>query len=261
MQHTRRRLLIWLAVIAAAWAAPVSAQSAGPVVAAASSLQFVLNEIAADFAEDTGDTVRFTFGSSGNLARQIRQGAPFELFLSADETFVTDLAADGFTRDPGTVYAVGRLALFIPTGSALKPDLTDLRPALSDGRVTKFAIANPEHAPYGRRAEEVLRLQELWDTVAPHLVFGENVAQAAQFTTSGNAQGGLIPHALALAPPVAKHGTAVLLPDAWHAPLRQRMALVSGAGPVAERFFTYLQQPAARVTLERHGYTVPVPAS
>src|SRR5690606_37799870 len=138
--------------------------------------------------------VKLAFGSTGNFARQIREGAPFELFMAADEAFILDLAKDGFLRDEGTLYAEGRIVIMVPHGSALKADaaLDDLAAGLADERVKKFAIANPEHAPYGMRAEEALRHRGLWDKVQPALVMGENVAQAAQFATSGNAQGGIV---------------------------------------------------------------------
>ncbi|MDF2782474.1 MAG: molybdenum transporter substrate-binding protein, partial [Geminicoccaceae bacterium] len=116
-----------------------------PTVAAASDLQFALTEVANAFTAETGLDVRLAFGSSGNFARQIRQGAPFEIYLSADEDYVLSLARDGFTRDEGALYAVGRIVILVPLGSPLEADgsLEDLRAALEDGRVQKFAIANP----------------------------------------------------------------------------------------------------------------------
>jgi molybdate transport system substrate-binding protein len=198
-------------------------------------------------------------GSSGNFARQIRQGAPFQMYLSADENYVLDLARDGFTRDEGTLYAVGRIVIITPHGSPLKADgsLEDLKAALADGRLTKFAIANPEHAPYGKRAEEALRHQGLWDAVRPKLVLGENVSQAAQFATSANAQGGIIAYALALSPKLSALGRYELIPADWHSPLRQRMVLLKNAGPVAERFYDYVQQQAARAIFRKYGFVLP----
>ena len=236
--------------------APAEAQSTKPpVIAAASDLRFALAEIAGAFRADTGQAVELSFGSSGNFARQIRQGAPFEMYFSADESYVLGLARDGFTRDRGTLYAVGRIVIIAAAGSALRADgsLEDLRAALTDGRVTKFAIANPEHAPYGKRAEEALRHQGLWDAIRPKLVFGENISQAAQFATSANAQGGLIAYSLALSPKVSALGAFALVPDDWHSPLRQRMVLLKRAGPVAERFYAYTQQSAARAIFRRYG--------
>jgi len=235
------------------------ARADAPVVAAASDLQFALGEIAEAFEAETGEAVTLSFGSSGNLARQIRQGAPYQMYLSADESFVFDLHKDGFTRDEGALYALGRIVIFTPHESPLEADsgLDDLAAGLEEGRVTRFAIANPEHAPYGRRAEEALRHRGLWEAIAPHLVFGENVSQAAQFAATGNVQGGIIAHSLALAPRVAARGSFALIPDAWHSPLRQRMVLLNNAGAVAEHFYRYLQAPAARDILRRHGFAFP----
>ena len=230
-----------------------------PTIAAAADLQFALEEIAATFRNETGRSVKLSFGSSGNFARQIRQGAPVQMYMSADENYVRDLARDGFTRDEGSLYAVGRMVIITPHGSPLKADgsLDDLKAALADGRVIRFAIANPEHAPYGRRAEEALRYVGLWEAIRPKLVFGENVSQAAQFATSANAQGGIIAYSLALAPRVAALGRFDLIPENWHSPLRQRMALIKNAGPVAERFFEFVQQPPARAIFRKYGFVLP----
>ena len=158
------------------------------------------------FARDGGQQVELVFGSSGTLTRQIRDSAPFEMFLSADEAFVEELAEAGLTRDRGTLYAVGRIVLFAPTGSPLNPGegLDGLARLLASGRVTRFAIANPEHAPYGRAAEAALRKRGLWNDLQPRLVLGENVSQAAQFATTGNAVGGIIAYSLALGSQPAK---------------------------------------------------------
>jgi molybdate transport system substrate-binding protein len=254
MPFLRRTILL----LALALALPARAEDP-PVIAAASDLQFALEEVAARFTADTGQTVTLAFGSTGNLSRQIREGAPFQMFLAADESFVLDLAAEGLTRDEGKLYAVGQLALIVPKGSLLAVDgtLEDLRTALADGRVTRFAIANPEHAPYGRRAMEALQHAGLWDALQPHLVLGENVAQAAQFAVSGNAEGGIIAHSLALAPELAEAGDFALIPQDWHSPLLQRMVLLPEAGPVAESFYAYLSTPPALKILARYGFDLP----
>jgi molybdate transport system substrate-binding protein len=253
-----------LACGALAGAAPARAQPASPggtepLVAAASDLKFALEEIAARYRADTGRGVRLAFGASGNLARQIEQGAPFELFLSADEALVQRLADKGLTRDAGTLYAIGRLALLVPEGSPLAADgtLKDLAAALKDGRLQRFAIAQPEHAPYGKRAEEALRHAGLWDAIRPRLVYGENVAQAAQYATGGSAQGGLVAHSLALSPPLARRSKHALVPQEWHSPLRQRIVLLRRAGDAARAFHDYLGTPRAREVMRAHGFTLP----
>lgn len=250
-------VLLCLAVTAAA--TPGLSAQRPPVVAAAADLNVALAEIAGQFTHDTGQRVDLVFGSSGTLTRQIRDGAPFELFLSADEAFVETLAAAGFTRDRGTLYGVGRIVLFAPAGSSLDPGqgLAGLARLVAAGGVRRFAIANPAHAPYGRAAEEALRKHGLWSALQPRLVLGENVAQAAQFATSGNATGGIIAYSLALAPNLQGRGRYALIPAGDHAPLRQRMVLTSRAGPVAARFYDYLQTAAARAVLERYGFALP----
>ncbi len=256
----RRRLILRVvAMLPACVLASAAVAADVPNVAAASDLQFALPEIAAAFQRDTGRAVRLTFGSSGNFRRQIAEGAPFELFLSADEAMVEALSGEGRTDGAGTRYASGRIVLFVPTGSALAldPTFADLKRALADGRVQRFAIANPEHAPYGRAAEQSLRSAGVWEALAPRLVLGENVSQAAQFATSGSAQGGVFAYSLALAPPIANKGTSILLPAASHAPLQQRMVLIKGAGETAREFYGYLQRPSARAAFRRFGFSLP----
>ncbi|WP_291989371.1 molybdate ABC transporter substrate-binding protein [Candidatus Accumulibacter sp. ACC007] len=228
-------------------------------VAAASDLQFALGEIAARYERESGNKVVLSFGSSGNFARQIPQGAPFDLFLSADEEYIFRLAGQGLLRDQGQLYAIGRVALLVPHGSSLKVDseLRDLAAAIGDGRLQRLAIANPEHAPYGRAARAVLERAGLWAALQGRLVLGENVAQAAQFALSGSAQGGIVAWSLVKAPELARHGVAALIPESWHPPLRQRMALTRHAGEDASRFYAYLQQPVARAIFERYGFSLP----
>jgi molybdate transport system substrate-binding protein len=230
-----------------------------PAIAAASDLQFALSEAAVAFRRATGDDVRIAFGSSGNFTQQIENGAPFELFLSADEAYIERLAAKGFARDAGTLYAVGRIVLFVPQGSPLKLDATlnDLRAAAGDGRVKRFAIANPEHAPYGRAAREALTAAGIWEAIQPRLVLGESASQAMQFAAAGGAQGGIVPYSLAKAGEMSSRGAHVLLSDRTHAPLRQRMALMKRAGPIATRFHDWLQQREAREIFVRYGFALP----
>lgn len=237
----------------------LTAQAEAPNVAAAADLKFALSEIAASYEKDTGQSVRLSFGSSGNFARQIPQGAPFELFLSADEDYILKLVAEGWMQGEGRLYAIGRIVLLVPHGSKLAADseLKDLVAAVADGRIQRFAIANPEHAPYGRAARSALQKVGVWEKLQGKLVLGENVAQAAQFATSGSAQGGIVAWSLARSPEVARLGSAALIPESWHPPLRQRMALTRKAGNEARRFYDYLQEPAARTIFERHGFSLP----
>ncbi|MBD3787962.1 MAG: molybdate ABC transporter substrate-binding protein [Sphingomonadales bacterium] len=254
-----RRAVLAIVTSVTLAAAPALAQDDAPVVAAASDLQFAVKEIAEAFKTETGKEVKLAFGSTGNFARQIREGAPFQMFMAADEKFVKQLAADGFTRDEGALYAEGRVVVMVPHGSALKPDeaMDNLAAMLDAGTITRFAIANPEHAPYGLRAQEALQHRGLWDKIQPHLVLGENVSQTAQFALSGNAEGGIIAYSLALAPEVKVQGEFALIPADWHDPLLQRMVLLKNAGPVAEAFYAYMSTPAARAIMERYGFVLP----
>lgn len=230
-----------------------------PVIAAASDLKFALDEVLARWREESGQDVRVSYGSSGQFHAQIQQGAPLDIFMSADETLVADLDKRGLTRGPGRLYAIGRVVLFVPRGSRLRADsaLDDLAAALSDGRLLHLAIANPAHAPYGRAAREVLEARGLWQRIEGRLVLGENVAQAAQFALGGGAEGGIIALSLALAPSFAAAGDFALLPDTLHRPLRQRMVLLARASPDAAALYEWLDGPEARAILRRYGFVLP----
>jgi molybdate transport system substrate-binding protein len=230
-----------------------------PAVAAASDLKFALEETAAQFRAASARDVKLVFGSSGNFYRQIQQGAPFQLFLSADEGLVLKLAESGKAEYRGRLYATGRLVLFARHGSALKVDaqLAAFKAAVASGAIRRFAIANPEHAPYGRAAQQALLKLGLWDALRGKLVLGENVSQAAQFATSASAEGGIFAYSLALSPQIATLGSYALIPENLHEPLRQRVVLMKGAGATARAFYDYLEQPAARTIFKRYGFVLP----
>jgi molybdate transport system substrate-binding protein len=260
LSAARLAAIVLAAMLAAVPAAAVRAAEAdSPNIACASDLKFAIDEIAAKFAAETGLTVRPTYGSSGNFYRQIAEGAPFELFMSADVEFISKLAGAGMTESPGELYAVGRLVLFAPNGSPLDATMgiEGLKAGLAQGLVKRFAIANPEHAPYGRAAEQALRAAGLWEAIQPKLVLGENVSQAAQFATSGSAEGGIFAYSLALSPAVSGAGHFVLLPQTLHAPLNQGMALIKGAGATARAFYDFVRQPAARAIFRKYGFLLP----
>ena len=260
MSPTRLRVLLLLLAGLVVWLhLDVSAQRRGPLIAAAANLNFALTAIADRFERERNARVELVFGSSGNLTRQILDGAPFEMFLAADEELPERLTAAGLTRDAGVVYAVGRLAIFAPAGSPLKVDarLVGLAQLVKAGGVTRFAIANPEVAPYGRAAEAVLRTRNLWNALGPRLVMGDTIAQAAQFAATGNAAGGLLAYSLVLAPELEGRGTHALVPETDHPPLRQRMVLLKNASPAADAFYEYVQGAAAREIFRKHGYGVP----
>ncbi|MCL7928431.1 molybdate ABC transporter substrate-binding protein [Halomonas llamarensis] len=256
--------LRWIAIFALSVMFTATASAQPPVVAAASDLQFALSEAADAFTQQTGERVRLNFGSSGNFRRQIAQGAPFELYLSADEDYVFALNEEGHTRDEGTLYAVGRLVWLQPKGANMLPSedaplaVVDAAiAAQASGERQRIALANPEHAPYGVAAQQTLEHAGLWHETAPLRVLGENVSQAAQFALSGDTRGGLVAYSLALAPVLAEKSDYVLIPESWHAPLNQRMVLTQNAGETAAAFYHWLQGEKGRAILQDYGFSVP----
>ncbi|MGR2741047.1 molybdate ABC transporter substrate-binding protein [Billgrantia sp. Q4P2] len=257
----------WLIAVLLGWLVLLSPPvvAGAPTVAAAADLQFALRDAAERFQAETGQPLRLNFGSSGNFRRQIAQGAPFELYLSADESYVLALHDEGHTEDEGVVYAIGRLAWLQRAGRDDLPKeddpLAGVREALAahaqgEGR-PRIALANPEHAPYGVAARQTLEQAGLWEESAALRILGENVSQAAQFALSDDARGGLVAWSLALAPELGERSEFVLIPEAWHAPLVQRMALVKGAGDTARAFYAWLQLDEAREILARYGFRLP----
>ncbi|TDO04600.1 MULTISPECIES: molybdate ABC transporter substrate-binding protein [Halomonas] len=236
-----------------------------PIVAAASSLQFVMPELAERFQAQGGAAMRVNYGASGNLSRQIAQGAPFALFLSADEQSVLTLYEAGLTKGAGVIYAVGRLAWLQPAERGDLPPgdapLSAVREAIDAYRAgqgrPRIALANPEHAPYGVAARQALQHAGLWDAVAPLRLLGENVSQAARFALADEARGGLVAYSLALAPAVAEQAEHRLIPADWHAPLRQRMVLMPAPGDSARAFYDWLQGQEAGAVFARFGFQPP----
>ncbi len=240
--------------------AGVNAQAGDvPVVAAAADLNRALPEIVASFTRRTGKTVTLTFGSSGAFTQQIQNGAPFQLFLSADERYVERLTAARKTEDDGVLYATGRIALFLPHGSHVKADsmLYGLAAAIRGGLIKRFAIANPVHAPYGKAAQQALEARSVWESLRPTLVLGENASQATQFAISGSTEGGIIPLSLARTRAVERAGTLSIIAARMHEPLQQRVVLLKGAGPTARAFYEFLQSRTARDIFSRYGFTLP----
>ncbi len=233
------------------------AKAKNPLIAAASSLRYVMPRLEAEFRARGGRKLRVSFGSSGNLSRQILQGAPHELFLSADTSYVSVLIDAGLTKDNGQIYAYGRLALIAAKNSKLAVDsqLEGLKIALASGGLTHFAIANPQFAPYGRAAMQALKNTGLWLKIQPLLVFGENIAQTAQFAISSAAQGGLVSYSLALAPAVAAKTKQALVPASWHQPLIHQMVLLKNASPETIEFYQFMRSDAAQAILARNGFS------
>jgi molybdate transport system substrate-binding protein len=227
-------------------------------VAAAADLKFAMQDLAAQFEKKTGTKVDVTYGSSGNFFSQLKDGAPFDLFFSADIDYARKLETAGI-GEPGTLYtyAVGRIVIWMP------PDpKTDLMhegwQALLNANVQKIAIANPEHAPYGRAAVAALQNAGIYDRVKEKLVYGENISQAAQFVQSGNAQAGIVAMSLAVSPAM-KDGQTWEIPANLHAPIEQAAIVLKNAKNKknAHAFLQFTMSTDARETFVKFGFTLP----
>jgi molybdate transport system substrate-binding protein len=227
-------------------------------VAAASDLQSVLPAVVARFRQETGWTASVTYGSSGNFFTQIQNGAPFEVFLSADSDYPRRLQAAALT-EPDTlyVYAIGRLVVWAPVRASL--DIARGLQALSAPAVRHVAIANPEHAPYGRAAVAALQHEGVYEKIRQKLVFGENIAQAAQFVQAGNADAGILALSLALAPALKDSGGYYLIPQSFHPRIEQAGVVLRSARhkEVAMKFLALLKQPDVRRLLQTYGFEAP----
>lgn len=225
-------------------------------VAAAASLTYAMQELSDRFQHTGSHRIRLTLGSSRNLMRQIIQGAPFELFLSADEASVECLAARSLTKGDGVVYALGRLVVFKPNRSQvqLTADLRFIENAIKDGQLQRLAIANPETAPYGAIALEALRNAGVWELAKPYVVTGENALQAAQYGLSGSADAAIFPLAITSIPVFARRGVFLPVADALYRPLKQKMVLLKNSSEAARAFYQYLQTPEAKSILTSHGF-------
>ena len=228
-------------------------------IAAAASLSFALEEIADQFQQETGHTLKISFTSSGTLTRQIEQGAPFELFLSADETYIERLTQQSLTHDNGQVYAYGQLAIFKPNKQKSSIDLSLLKDSLEKESIKHFSIPNPELAPYGKIAKQALERSGLWNNISPFLILGENASQTAMFVSTGSVDGALLPHSLAIILHTRGKGDFQLLSNTLYETLNQRMVLLNNAGKVAQDFYIYLLQPPAQKTFNQHGFGSVIP--
>lgn len=225
-------------------------------VAAASDLRFAFEELAEVFTAASGIRVTFSFGSSGQLREQIVNGAPFDLFASANVAFVDAVVASGRgIAETQADYALGRIVLWTPEGIEAPDSIEDL----ANPRFRRIAIANPDHAPYGLAAEQALRSVGVLDEVADRLVYGENISDTLRIARSGNADVGIV----ALSLVVADGSAYVEVPDRLHEPLRQALVVTStGArGRAATRFADFVGSPEGRAVMERYGFVLPAGAS
>jgi molybdate transport system substrate-binding protein len=252
-----RRTVLATVLVALPMASVARAQQVR--VAAAADLKYAMQDLAAQFEKRTGTKVDVTYGSSGNFFSQLQNGAPFDLFFSADIDYPKKLEAAGLAES-GTLYeyAVGRIAIWTPADA--RADVTVLRwKALLDPRVQKIAIANPEHAPYGRAAVAALQKAGIYEQVQGKLVYGENISQAAQFVESGNAQAGVIAMALAVSPGM-KNGKRWEIPADMHPPIEQAVIVLKNAASKngARALLEFVKSEAGRTIFAKYGFTRPV---
>ena len=223
-------------------------------VAAASDLNFAIKEIISGFEHKTGHTVSLTLGSSGNFYQQLTQGAPFQVFLSADVDYVRRLEGAGRTEPGSTlIYGTGRIVLWTRGDSQIAPDISKMD-SLLQASVKRIAIANPDHAPYGRAAVAAMKKANVYERVQSKLVLGENISQAAQFVQSGAADAGIIALSLAQSDAMKQSGRYWVIPESMHAPLDQAAVLLRGATPAARSFYEWLKSPEAKAILKRYGF-------
>ncbi|MGZ4814916.1 MAG: molybdate ABC transporter substrate-binding protein [Terriglobales bacterium] len=224
-------------------------------IAAAADLNFALKDIAQQYRRDTGNTLKLSFGSSGNFFVQIQNGAPFDIFFSADVAYPQKLEQAGLA-EPGTLYryAIGKIVLWVPNSSKL--DLAKGINVLLDPAIKKIAIANPTHAPYGRAAEEALKKSGVYDSIKDKLVLGENISQTAQFVHTGNADIGIIAESLAVSPTMTSEGRFVAVNTNLYSPIQQAAVVLktSGKKANAKDFLDYLKRPAIQQIMKNYGF-------
>ena len=231
-------------------------------IAAAADLQFAMQDLAAQFEQRTGTTVDVSYGSSGNFFSQLQNGAPFDLFFSADTEYPKKLETAGIA-EPGTLYeyAVGRIAIWMPENTQVDLARQGWK-SLQDARVQKIAIANPEHAPYGRAAVAAMQKAGIYEQVKAKLVYGENISQAAQFVQSGNAQAGIVAMSLAVSPGM-KAGKRWEIPADMHPPIEQGAIVLKNAKNKdgAQAFLQFVKSEAGRATFAKYGFALPATAA
>jgi molybdate transport system substrate-binding protein len=253
---------LWLALILTLLPAVRPAPAETVTIAAAADLTYCIEDLNRSYQQSHPDTeLRLSIGSSGNFSTQIQNGAPFDVFLSADIQYPKNLASTGFV-DPSTlaVYAVGRIVLW-----TTKPDTVNLDRGIDILRdraaVRKIAIANPEHAPYGRAAKAILENSGIWTEVQDRIVQGENIAQTAQFVQTGNVDAGFVALSLLSSPNLKHIGRYIEIDPKLYPKLEQAMVLTTTGSkrPAVRAYFQFLQSQAARKIFDQYGFTLPGP--
>jgi molybdate transport system substrate-binding protein len=226
-------------------------------VAAAADLQFAMQDIAEQFQKETGKNVKLIFGSSGSFFQQIQNGAPFDMFFSADLNYPKKLEAAGLTEAGSYCqYAKGRIVLWVLKDSAL--DVSSGLKSLLNPNIRKIAVANPQHAPYGQAAVAAMQKEGIYDKVKDKFVLGENISQTASFVVSGSADLGIVALSLALSPSMRDKGRYVEIPTDEYPPIEQAGVILSSSKnkQVAKQFLSFVKTTAVADTLRRYGFDV-----
>lgn len=252
-----RRFLLLLTMMAVALARSSAARAQELAIAAASDLQAVFPAVVAQFEKSSGHHVQVTYGSSGNFVAQIQNGAPFDLFFSADIDYAKRLESTGLA-EPDSVYeyAVGKIVLWTRKDSGV--DVGRGLAVLRDERVRRIAIANPQHAPYGRAAVAALKHEGVHDAIQNKIVLGENISQTAQFVQSGNADVGIIALSLAMAPKAKEMGTYAEIPAGSYPPIAQAAVIVKASTnkTLARDFLAFMKRPETIALMQSFGFTM-----
>ena len=225
-------------------------------VVVAANMKDAFTEIQNQFQKENKGELKVIYGSSGNFASQIMNGAPFHLFISADEQYPLELFKKGKTINEGTVYAIGKLALITNKGKGIALDGSKGKMADAIKKANKIALAKPELAPYGRASVEYLKANNLWELANSKIVYADNIAMVAMFVTTGSAEVGFTALSIAKSPSVARQISSVELNDGYQ-PIKQRMVLIKNATPDAIRLYEFMQAPKAKEILRAHGYQIP----
>ena len=224
-------------------------------VAAAADLQFVMQDIGTRFQKETGKAVRLIYGSSGNFAQQLQNGAPFDMFFSANLDYPKRLDASELT-EPGSFYqyAVGKIVIWVPNDSKL--DVGPGLKSLLNPSVKKIAIANPEHAPYGKAAVAAMQKENVYDQVKDRFVLGENISQAASFVASGSADAGIVALSLALSPNMKDRGRYVEVPATDYPAIQQACVIMRSSKnkDIAWQFLKFIQSAPVKELFQKYGF-------
>ena len=236
-----------------------AANDESPIVAVAANFLPTLNEIVQVYKATTNQNVRLASGASGSLFRQIELGAPYDLFLSADEGYVEKLRQKGLTPDLGQVYAIGKLVLFIPERSRTNTsqELNKIIKQLVMNESLLIAIANPKLAPYGQAAKQVLGRFTQLHMLQKRLILGESVGQTAQFALTNSIDAAFLPHSLTIKNKIQSAGRSYLIPVDLYKPIKQRMVLLNHTSKPAQKFYDFLRSKKGRNIIAKHGYILP----